>query len=688
MHQRHFHLLLGLLAMLVCGRSVHAQQRGRPIVDTSLGHRIILTDEGTLLRGVSLAWDGGDPHGSLPKVVPTAAQLRSLAEDFGLNTVHLYLEGNSSQNSDPLGVNLADADAFVQATAEAGLYLIITIGCNGENGGIHSLDFALDFWMLYGLRYRNRTHVIYEAHNEPALHTPNQWTIEDWDRQVALYQLMRQVAPNTLILLGSFMGFAGDPSFGAEYLAGRGVSWDNAGFAHHGYESKAGIENAIAIMQSDPDFPPLLCTEFWPGDTEGQGYNGMYESRINGWMQFQWLGADDEDLNLFRSKITSAGTIWTPDSPAARWPALGSPTNPEDGSLVGLFQRKRGRFVGVSTGAGGRLRADRGTYTGGVAGDGFFVEHVGARWFRLRSRGGGYVHSPGEGVPLRADGESVEEATIFEWIQLPNRDHAIRAVSAGGHLVRWDSRTDELLPDADDGRDRASHFSLVTEVGEMPAPLPGDPFHGTPHVVPGRIEAEDYDLGGEGVSYLDLEPANNGDRYRTLEGVDIEDTLDEGGGYNVGWIGPGEWIVYTIEVPGDRTVELDVNVRVSAPGAGARFGLRFDGEDRSGTFVVPATGGYQQWTTITRRIALEPGVRSMRFENRGTGVFNLNWFEFLSRPCPADFNGDGRVDGADLPMVLGSWGVCTGPCPTDVNDDGIVDGGDLSAVLGDWGVCP
>ena len=41
------------------------------------------------------------------------------------------------------------------------------------------------------------------------------------------------------------MGFAGDPTFGAEYLVAQGVSWDNAGFAHHGYESKAGIENAL-----------------------------------------------------------------------------------------------------------------------------------------------------------------------------------------------------------------------------------------------------------------------------------------------------------------------------------------------------------------------------------------------------------------------------------------------------------
>ena len=681
--------LIAALAMLLVGAATssgHAQQRGRPVVDSSLGYNVILTDEGTLLRGVSLAWDGGDPHGSLPKNVPTADQLRRLTTDFGLNTVHLYLEGNSSQNPDPVGANLADADAFVRATADAGLYLIITIGCNGENGSIHSMEFARDFWRIYAFRFKDESHVIFEAHNEPALYTPNQWTIQDWDRQVELYETMRTRAPDTLILLCTFMGFSGDPTFGARYLESAGVSWDNAGFGHHGYESKEGIENAISIMQSSTEFPALLSTEFWPGDTEGQEYNSMYESRLNGWMQFQWLGADDEDLNLFRSKITTAGTIWTPDDPAARWPALGSPSNPEDGTMVGLYQRQAERFLGVEGNAGNQLRADRLTYTGGLAGDGFIIERIDERWFRLRIPDGKYVQTNSELVPLRALGNSAEEATIFEWIQVPTGDHAIRAVTGGGHLVRWDPKSTRLFADADDGRARASQFVLVTTAHEFPDPLVGDPFHGRPHELPGRIEAEDYDLGGEGVSYSDSEPANNGDRYRTFEGVDIETTSDVGGGYNVGWIAAGEWIDYAVEVPENCQGEFVLDVRVASPGSGARFGLRFDGVDTTGAIVIPDTGGYQQWATITRTVSLGAGPRLMRFENRGDAAFNLNWFEFSCRPCAADFNGDGRVDGADLPIVLSSWGVCP-ECAADINGDGKVDSADLGLLVAAWGNC-
>ncbi len=55
----------------------------------------------------------------------------------------------------------------------------------------------------------------------------------------------------------------------------------------------------------------------------------------------------------------------------------------------------------------------------------------------------------------------------------------------------------------------------------------------------------------------------------------------------------------------------------------------------------------------------------------------------LSNAILGDLNGDGIVDGADLGMLLGSWGPCGG-CPADLNGDGIVDGADLGTLLGNW----
>jgi len=57
--------------------------------------------------------------------------------------------------------------------------------------------------------------------------------------------------------------------------------------------------------------------------------------------------------------------------------------------------------------------------------------------------------------------------------------------------------------------------------------------------------------------------------------------------------------------------------------------------------------------------------------------------------CASDLTGDGMVSGADLALLLASWGECEDghDCPADLNSDWRVDGGDLGILLGDWGSC-
>jgi len=58
--------------------------------------------------------------------------------------------------------------------------------------------------------------------------------------------------------------------------------------------------------------------------------------------------------------------------------------------------------------------------------------------------------------------------------------------------------------------------------------------------------------------------------------------------------------------------------------------------------------------------------------------------EWQTGGSPADLNGDGLVDGADLGLMLAAWGTCT-DCDADLNADGLVDGADLGLLLADWG---
>jgi hypothetical protein len=51
-------------------------------------------------------------------------------------------------------------------------------------------------------------------------------------------------------------------------------------------------------------------------------------------------------------------------------------------------------------------------------------------------------------------------------------------------------------------------------------------------------------------------------------------------------------------------------------------------------------------------------------------------------PGSPDLNGDGRIAGADLGILLGDWGKQGGP--SDIDRNGTVGGGDLGVLLGAW----
>ncbi|HMN97644.1 MAG TPA: hypothetical protein PKC43_14415 [Phycisphaerales bacterium] len=55
--------------------------------------------------------------------------------------------------------------------------------------------------------------------------------------------------------------------------------------------------------------------------------------------------------------------------------------------------------------------------------------------------------------------------------------------------------------------------------------------------------------------------------------------------------------------------------------------------------------------------------------------------------CAADLDGNGVVDGADLGILLSSWGPCTPALCADLDGNGVVNGADLGVLLAAWGVC-
>ena len=85
--------------------------------------------------------------------------------------------------------------------------------------------------------------------------------------------------------------------------------------------------------------------------------------------------------------------------------------------------------------------------------------------------------------------------------------------------------------------------------------------------------------------------------------------------------------------------------------------------------------------------AIDPVTGDFLFSTFGSGnrVVVVRGFT-ISPTCVGDLNGSGVVDGADLSILLSSWGDC-GSCPADLNGDCVVDGADVSVLLASWGPC-
>ena len=165
-------------------------------------------------------------------------------------------------------------------------------------------------------------------------------------------------------------------------------------------------------------------------------------------------------------------------------------------------------------------------------------------------------------------------------------------------------------------------FNSFTEVGLDTAHV----AYTTANKIPGIIQAENYDLGGEGVAYHDATATDDGSGFRTNDGVDLEATTDAGAGYNLGWTAAGEWINYTVTVATARNYTFGFR---SAGTTAGSVKLIVDGTTSTSAVALPNTGAYQTWTTTTApaSIALSAGTHTITL-NIAAGGFNLNYIEF------------------------------------------------------------
>lgn len=192
----------------------------------------------------------------------------------------------------------------------------------------------------------------------------------------------------------------------------------------------------------------------------------------------------------------------------------------------------------------------------------------------------------------------------------------------------------------------ASYVAITTQ----------SPWGGTPVSLPGLVQAENYDVGGEGISYNSWTLGSLTGLYRPDDDMDVEfnDGVSAGNGLHLRWLLEGEWVEYTVNVA--TTGTYDLGLRMANTGSGAIAKITVDGFDVSGNITLANTGSTGIYSTINKTgIPLNAGqhvIRLVGVKASTTGIVgNIDWMKF-TRNVPL---GDGlKVAFFDNPDFTGA----------------------------------
>ena len=180
-------------------------------------------------------------------------------------------------------------------------------------------------------------------------------------------------------------------------------------------------------------------------------------------------------------------------------------------------------------------------------------------------------------------------------------------------------------------------------------------------VIPGQIQSELYDAGGEGVAYHDSDVGNNGGSGSDNVDTDYDSNTDA---TYVGWTQAGEWIRYTVNVQTAGYYRMDATI--ASEGDGGTFHIEFGGVDKTGPIAVQNTGGWRVWQTVRApRIYLDAGLHEMRLVMDSNGpsgsVANFDRLQFTQL---------GTIPGHIEAEAFNDGGEGVGYHDTDVGNNG------------------
>jgi MYXO-CTERM domain-containing protein len=222
------------------------------------------------------------------------------------------------------------------------------------------------------------------------------------------------------------------------------------------------------------------------------------------------------------------------------------------------------------------------------------------------------------------------------------------------------------------GRSIAFAMPLLLWAGralaDIPAGYKGTPYMGTPWSIPGRIEFENYDDGGENVGWRvddntgnfgqggcagnDLRMGIHPQICRTNTSVGEIDLYSDGPmkgmkypseampqSYYIGYTHGADWVKLTVNVAKAGTYKLSSTWASDPGGAGGiKMQILFNDQVKADVSLT-GTGGYHNWVDFPdfATVTLEAGVQVLQFAPKSMHL-NYDYLQFTL------VNGDGTLD--------------------------------------------
>lgn len=149
------------------------------------------------------------------------------------------------------------------------------------------------------------------------------------------------------------------------------------------------------------------------------------------------------------------------------------------------------------------------------------------------------------------------------------------------------------------------------------------PYLGFSMPIPGIIQAEDFDKGGQGFTFYDTGTTNIAGAYRPNEQVDIYDR--NGTGFHIGNALPGEWYEYSVDVK--TTGKYEVGFHMASLLGGGKFHIKI-GHVLSDTLKAPRTNSWMTTQKVSTTMHLEAGEHIMRFSVIADPLYNIDYYSF------------------------------------------------------------